>query len=302
MTVRALDSDPALQSDVGQIIDPTVGTITARPGESGAACRGYVIFASRRTPTDGYGDTRNALSRSSRSAASEVRDADCVGQADRRAGRVRVGASHNHGDQRLPRREATLQLVAVPVRCDLLPALRGHSVSDLLARDVTRDGLPSSGRGAGPRSGGPVARAVAGGAPDSLDRGAASDQGTGLPSRDVATAPGLPPAAVRVDRVAATLLVVERTEPADERSGEARTCGRGPQLLGSPDLPAIAGIPRAYSARPDSVSRADVVLGLIHRLSEGIRRGFEGLDWQRKWQHASESFETTDHGTASQRL
>src|SRR5262249_22838438 len=145
--------------------------------------------------------------RSPRFARSEVSDADGFGQADRRAGRVRLGAPHDHGGQRLPRREATLQLVAVPVRRDLLPVLRGHPVSDLLARHVARDGLPPSGRRAGPRSGGPVARPVAGSAPGSLDRGAAADQGAGLPGRDVAAADRLPPAAGPVDLLAAPVLV-----------------------------------------------------------------------------------------------
>src|SRR5262249_12312268 len=72
----------------------------------------------------------------------EVSDADGVGQADRRAGRVRLGAPHDHGDHRFPPREATLQLVALPVRRDLLPVLRGYPVPDLLARHVTGDGLP----------------------------------------------------------------------------------------------------------------------------------------------------------------
>src|SRR5262249_36190910 len=89
---------------------------------------------------------RDALRISWRSAAPEVSDADGVGQADRRASRVWLGAPHDHGDQRLPRREATLQLVAVPVRRGLLPVLRGPPVSDFVARHVAGDGLPPSGR------------------------------------------------------------------------------------------------------------------------------------------------------------
>src|SRR5262245_17946997 len=168
---------------------------------------------------------RDALRRSWRSAAPEVNDADGVGQADRRAGRVRLGTPHYARDQRLPLREATLQLVAVPVPRDLLPLLRRHPVSDLLARHVAGDGLPPSGRGAGPRSGRPVARPVAGGAPGSLGRAAAADQAAGLPGRDVAAADRLPPAAVPVDRPAAPVLVGWR-EPPDERSGEPWICGR----------------------------------------------------------------------------
>src|SRR6516164_7905705 len=156
---------------------------------------------------------RDALADRRGFARSEVSDADGVGQADRRAGRVRLGAPHDHGDQRLPRREATLQLVAVPVRRDLLPVLRRDPVSDLLARHVAGDGLPPSGRGTGPRSRRPVARAVAGGSSGSLDRGAAADQGAGLPGRDVAAAPRLPRAAVPVDLVRAPVLVGRRSLP-----------------------------------------------------------------------------------------
>src|SRR5215831_16225222 len=156
---------------------------------------------------------RDALRRSWRSATPEVSDADGIGQADRRAGRVRLGTPHDHRDQRLPLREATLQLVALPVPRDLLPLFRRYPLSDLLARHVAGDGLPPSGRGAGPRSGRPVARPVAGGAPGSLGRGAAADQGAGLPGRDVAAADRLPPAAVPVDRVAAPVLVGRQSLP-----------------------------------------------------------------------------------------
>src|SRR5262249_58506604 len=102
---------------------------------------------------------------------------------------------------------------------DLLPVLRGYPVPDLLARHVTGDGLPPSGRGAGSRSGRPVARPAAGVGPGSVDRGAATDQGAGLPGRDVAAAHRLPRAAVPLDRVAAPPLVARR-EPADRSSGK----------------------------------------------------------------------------------
>src|SRR5215468_9316618 len=171
---------------------------------------------------------RDTLRRSWRSATPEVSDADGIGQADRRAGRVRLGTPHDHRDQRLPLREATLQLVALPVPRDLLPLFRRYPLSDLLARHVAGDGLPPSGRGAGPRSGRPVARPAAGGAPGSLGRGAAADQGAGLPGRDVAAADRLPPAALPVDLVAAPVLVGRQSLPM------ARAANPGPASEATP--------------------------------------------------------------------
>src|SRR5262249_23813687 len=110
-----------------------------------------------------------------------------------------MGACHDHGDQRFPPREATVQLVALSVRRDLLPVLRRYPLSDLLARDVAGDRLPPSGRRAGPRSRRLVAPPVAGSAPGGPPRGAATEQGAGIPRRDVAAAPGLSPAADHVD-------------------------------------------------------------------------------------------------------
>src|SRR5215469_3539478 len=171
---------------------------------------------------------RDALRRSWRSATPEVSDADGIGQADRRAGRVRLGTPHDHRDQRRPLREATLQLVALPIPRDLLPLFRRYPLSDLLDRHVAGDGLPPSGRGAGPRSGRPVARPAAGGAPGSLGRGAAADQGAGLPGRDVAAADRLPPAALPVDLVASPVLVGRQSPPM------ARAANPGPASEATP--------------------------------------------------------------------
>src|SRR5215470_7323790 len=135
----------------------------------------------------------------SRSAHREVEDASGIGQADRRARRVRVGADHDHGDQRHPPRAPAVQLVALPLRRDLLPGLRGRPVPDLLARDLARDRLPAPGWRAGAPSGRPVAGADAGGAPGSADRGAEADQGARLPGRDVAAAARLPRPAAGLD-------------------------------------------------------------------------------------------------------
>src|SRR5215468_1656601 len=128
----------------------------------------------------------------SRGAHQEVEDADSIGQADRRARRVRVGPGHHHGDQRYPPRTPAVQLVALPLRRDLLPALRRHPVSDLLAGDLAGHRLPASGWRAGAPGRRPVAGAAPGGAPGSADRGAEADQGARVPRRDVAAAARLP--------------------------------------------------------------------------------------------------------------
>src|SRR5262245_49925569 len=140
----------------------------------------------------------------------EERHADSIGQADGRAGRVRLGARHDDGDHRLPRREAAVQLVAVPLRRDLLSVLRGCPVSDLLARDVPSDGLPPPGRRAGARGRRPMAGPAAGGAPGRLRGRAAADQGARLSGRDVAAPPNVPRAAGPVDLVPALVLLSSR--------------------------------------------------------------------------------------------
>jgi uncharacterized integral membrane protein len=120
------------------------------------------------------------------------------------AGEERDVLSGLSGDRyRRVRRRYDEVIAAVPVRHHLLPVLRGHPVSDLLARDVAGDGVPAPGRRAGPRGRRPVAGADAGGAPRRLHPGAAADQGAGLPGRDVAEAPDVPGADARLDLAAA---------------------------------------------------------------------------------------------------
>src|SRR5262245_13493914 len=119
-------------------------------------------------------------------------DAGGPGETDRRARRVGGGARHDHRDERDPARATALQLVALPLRRDLLPALRRRPLPDLLVGDLEGHRLPAPGRRAGAPGRRPLAGPAAGGAPRGTDRAAEADQAARLPDRDVAAARGLP--------------------------------------------------------------------------------------------------------------